>query len=66
MKESIYFFPVVFDSIQKQYQQTEILFDSTQCVASKFVPIEEREGYGKRLNGTRGKNIRAESKKKSN
>jgi hypothetical protein len=60
--EKIYFFPGVFDSIQREYSEIQMEFDTTKFVASGFIPIDERQNYGDRLKGTRGKNIKSKKK----
>jgi hypothetical protein len=54
-KEDIYFIPVVYDSISERMGLT-LEMDTTLTKKSNFVSIE-KQGYRKRLRGTRGKNI---------
>ncbi len=53
--EEIYFLPVISDSISSQYTCNPAI-DSNKCVNPFFIPIEERQSYRQRMNGTQGKN----------
>ncbi len=57
MKTKIYFLPVIFDSIQKDFN-VNVVLDTTLNIKPGFVPLEERQSKKQRLNGTRGKNIK--------
>ena len=56
IKATIYFLPVVYDSIRTK-MQLEMTIDTTITIKKDFVPLEERQGYNDRLKGTRGKHI---------
>lgn len=57
-KETIYFIPIVYDSIRKQMGAIELQIDTTLTVKKNFIPIEERLDYKDRFKGTTGKNIK--------
>lgn len=54
--ETIYFIPIVYDSIRGK-MSVELEIDTLITLKQNFVPIQERQGYKDRLNGTRGKKI---------
>jgi vancomycin permeability regulator SanA len=56
-KETIYFIPIVYDSIRPQ-MRIELEIDTTLTVKHNFIPIEQRLGYKDRFKGTAGKNIK--------
>jgi vancomycin permeability regulator SanA len=55
--EKIYFLPVIADSIKHHYHFNQCI-DSNSCVNPDFIPIEQRQNYTERINGSRGKNIK--------
>ena len=55
--ETIYFIPIVYDSIRPQ-MNIELQIDTTLNLKSNFIPIEERQNYKDRFKGTSGKNIK--------
>ncbi len=55
--KKIYFLPVIFDSIQKDFNVSVVL-DTTLNVKPDFIPLEERQSQSERLKGTRGKKIK--------
>jgi uncharacterized SAM-binding protein YcdF (DUF218 family) len=55
--EPIYFFPLIYDSIKK-YTRINLQIDTNTCKKINFVAINKRQGYGQRLKGTRGKQIK--------
>ncbi|MBI3518291.1 MAG: hypothetical protein HY062_02895 [Bacteroidetes bacterium] len=57
-KETIYFIPIVYDSIRQQMGAVELQIDTTLTVKKNFIPIEERLDYKERFKGTTGKNIK--------
>ena len=56
-KETIYFIPIVYDSIRSQ-MNIELEIDTTLTVKNNFIPIEQRMDYKDRFKGTAGKNIK--------
>ena len=58
-KEEIYFLPIIYDSIRQQ-MKVELTIDTTLTKATHFIPLEQRQDYKERLNGTRGKHIKKE------
>jgi uncharacterized SAM-binding protein YcdF (DUF218 family) len=56
-KETIYFIPIIYDSIREQ-MRLELQIDTTFTFKRNFVPIEERLNYKDRFKGTAGKNIK--------
>jgi uncharacterized SAM-binding protein YcdF (DUF218 family) len=59
IREEIYFLPIIYDSIRGQ-MNVDLRIDTTLTKASSFIPLEQRQGYKERLNGTRGRHIRVE------
>lgn len=57
MNTKVYLLPVVFDSIQQDFNVSVVL-DTTRNVKPNFVPLEERQSQKERLKGTRGRNIK--------
>ena len=55
--ETIYFIPIIYDSIRAE-MKIELLIDTTLNKKPNFIPLEERQDYKERLNGTRGKHIK--------
>ena len=58
-KEEIYFLPIIYDSIRQQ-MKIELTIDTTLTKSTHFIPLEQRQDYKERLNGTRGKHIKKE------
>lgn len=56
-KEEIYFLPIIYDSIRNE-MKIQLTIDTTITTASNFIPLEQRQDYKERLNGTRGKHIK--------
>jgi vancomycin permeability regulator SanA len=56
-KETIYFIPIIYDSIRDE-MKIQLQIDSTLNIKPNFIPLEERQDYKERLNGTRGKHIK--------
>lgn len=56
-KETIYFIPIVYDSIRPK-MNIELEIDTTRTFKQNFIPLEERQDYKDRFKGTAGKNIR--------
>ncbi len=56
--ETIYFIPIVYDSIRAQMNAIELEIDTTLTVKKNFIPIEQRMDYKDRFKGTAGKNIK--------
>ncbi|MES2762861.1 MAG: YdcF family protein [Bacteroidota bacterium] len=56
-KETIYFIPIVYDSIRPQ-MSIELEIDTTITVKKNFIPIEQRLDYKDRFKGTAGKSIK--------
>lgn len=57
IKHKVHFLPVLFDSIVNTFNVNPHV-DTAINVVANFVPITEKEGYNRRLRGTRGKNIK--------
>lgn len=55
--KEIHFLPVIFDSIQKDFN-VNVILDTNLNVKPGFIPIEERQSQADRLKGTRGKKIK--------
>lgn len=55
-KEEIYFLPIIYDSIREE-MKIELSIDTNITKATNFIPLEQRQDYKERLNGTRGKHI---------
>jgi hypothetical protein len=56
-KDEIYFLPIIYDSIRTE-MKIDLAIDTTITKCSNFIPLEQRQGYHERLNGTRGKHIK--------
>ena len=56
-KETIYFIPIIYDSIRAQ-MNIELEIDTTATIKKNFIPIEQRLDYKDRFKGTTGKNIK--------
>jgi uncharacterized SAM-binding protein YcdF (DUF218 family) len=56
-KETIYFIPIIYDSIRRQ-MNIELQMDTALTYKHNFIPIEERLNYKDRFKGTAGKNIK--------
>ena len=56
-KEPIYFIPIIYDSIRNE-MKIKLQIDTTLNKKSNFIPLEERQDYKERMNGTRGKHIK--------
>ena len=59
IKEEIYFLPIIYDSIRNE-MKIELSIDTTLTKTCNFIPLEQRQDYKERLNGTRGKHIKKE------
>ncbi len=57
IKDKIYLLPVVFDSIVANFNVNPDI-DTSLNISKNFVPIEQKQNYKSRMNGTRGKNIK--------
>lgn len=57
LKHKVHFLPVVFDSIASNFS-IRVETDTTLNIRENFVAIDEKSNYKKRMNGTRGKNIK--------
>jgi hypothetical protein len=55
--ETIYFIPIIYDSIRNE-MKIDMKIDTTLNKKPNFIPLEERQDYKERLNGTRGKHIK--------
>src|SRR3989344_789328 len=51
-KEEIYFLPIIYDSIRNE-MKIQLTIDTTINTALNFIPLEQRQDYKERLNGTR-------------
>lgn len=58
-KEEIYFLPIIYDSIRNK-MKIELTIDTLLTKAKNFIPLEQRQDYKERLNGTRGRHIKKE------
>ncbi|MES2515363.1 MAG: YdcF family protein [Bacteroidota bacterium] len=56
-KETIYFIPIIYDSIRAQMHM-ELEIDTALTLKKNFIPIEQRLDYKDRFKGTAGKNIK--------
>ena len=59
--DPVHFIPVLYDSIRPM-MNTELTIDTTLTRLTSFVPLEERQTYRDRLNGTRGRKIKKSGK----
>jgi hypothetical protein len=59
IKDEIYFLPIIYDSIRNQ-MRIELAIDTNLTKVLNFIPLEQRQDYKERLNGTRGRHIKME------
>lgn len=59
IKEEIYFLPIIYDSIRNE-MKIELAIDTNSTKVLHFIPLEARQNYKERLNGTRGMHIKKE------
>lgn len=56
-QEEIYFLPIIYDSIRHD-MTIQLTIDTSITAAPNFIPLEQKQNYKERLNGTRGKHIK--------
>jgi len=61
MKLDLGILPMVFDSVETFDLNKPILIDPSTAYQTKFISIEKRESFWKRLKGTLGKNLKPDS-----